>query len=773
MRMKLGMMSLCAMFVLVCAQDGREVAADLRAKDPKVRLQALKEIAQLAPDKAEKALVHALSDDDWEVSLAAAETLADHASSKAAFTGLVELALEAPCRKISTAAARALAKVDGAGAAEELEKSLAGKSAERALFALRALYQALDRPPAASSRLVRMATENESEHHQLALETLAASMRAADIQAYGELLRAGSRSDHALVLEATVPASDCELARAAWVTLAGESNAIVERRLLRLVAAAVRSGGSGSDAEGRLRAFREKIGATAVTPGRWARLARELAKASGIAKDVLREIVQLDLARTESDARAAAAASLGTLGEESDAEALATLVSKDADAEVRRRALRALGDLDAALAPAWQAAAIAALASDPDARTRETAAVALGAPAHVEASAALVRALADPDWGVAVCAAVSLGKTGSPEAREALELLLTHADWRMRGAAVIALGFVRSLQSVPALIERIEDAEPAVSRSAFEILAGLAGRRDIERKIPPWKQWWSENHTRLQWKPDVDLAARYERYGYAVPLKEIYVGLDVVVLESRGDHIEEVLKDLTIEYRKTAGAGVHAAELHPAALFFANCTGEIEEGDVERLAWFVRTGGALFSSCWALSETVERIYPGVVRKLPTQAEVLDDVPAHAAGTSSPFLEGVFPPGVEPVYHLEGAHLIEVLEPEWAEVLIDSPECLERHGGGELAAWFPAGHGMILDSVNHFDLQGLETAAQLETAEERQAWAIDHMALEWERWRATRKEKFWGNALRASEAIHDLSTFRFVTNFVRQRRIAAR
>ena len=81
--------------------------------------------------------------------------------------------------------------------------------------------------------------------------------------------------------------------------------------------------------------------------------------------------------------------------------------------------------------------------------------------------------------------------------------------------------------------------------------------------------------------------------------------------------------------------------------------------------------------------------------------------------------------------------------------------------------------MILDSVNHFDLQGLETASQLETAEERQAWAIDHMGLEWERWRATRKEKFWGNALRASEAIHDLSTFRFVTNFVRQRRIAAR
>jgi hypothetical protein len=81
--------------------------------------------------------------------------------------------------------------------------------------------------------------------------------------------------------------------------------------------------------------------------------------------------------------------------------------------------------------------------------------------------------------------------------------------------------------------------------------------------------------------------------------------------------------------------------------------------------------------------------------------------------------------------------------------------------------------MILDSVNHFDLQGSRPRPSCETAEERQAWAIDpRRSLEWERWRATRKEKFWGNALRASEAIHDLSSFRFVTNFVRQRRIAA-
>ncbi len=772
--MKMGLTWLCAtLAVFLCAQDGREVEAELRAKDPRVRIEALGKLQALAPEKAEKALVHALSDEDWEVVYVAAHTLGERGGGKAASGELLDLALRAPCKRVAIAAAASLAKVDAAGGAEALEKALGGKSVEPALAALRVLFGVLDQPPPAGTRLVRLAGDSESEFHGLALQALVAGMRAPEESAYRELLGASRKSDRAAVLEATVPSSDLVLARAAWQALASEMNAIVERRLLRLVVDSIRARNEALSAVQLLHSFREQVAAIAAAPGRWARLARELSIGGGIEPAALREVAELDLARTEPGAREAAVVALGGLGEAGDAEALAERVSKDPDAGVRRLALRALGNLDAERAPIWRAVAITALAGDPDARVRETAAVALGTPAQAGASTALATALGDRDWGVAVCAAVSLGKTGAENGREALVRLLDHADWRMRGAGVVALGHLRSLETVPALIERLEDPEPAVARSAFEILAGLAGRGDIERKSQAWKEWWNENRARVHWKPDLDLAKRYERYGYAVPLKEIYAGLDVVVLESRGDHIEEVLTDLAIDHRKTAGAGVAAAGLHRDALFFANCTGEIEEADAERLAWFVRAGGALFSSCWALSETIERVYPGVLRKLETQAEVLDDVPAHAARPSSPFLEGVFPPDVEPVYHLEGAHLIEVLDPEWAEILIDSPECMERHGGGELAAWFPAGHGMIMDSVNHFDLQGLETAAQLETAEQRQAWAIDHMGLDWERWRATRKEKFWGNALRASEAIHDLSTFRFVTNFVRERRIAGR
>jgi hypothetical protein len=162
-----------------------------------------------------------------------------------------------------------------------------------------------------------------------------------------------------------------------------------------------------------------------------------------------------------------------------------------------------------------------------------------------------------------------------------------------------------------------------------------------------------------------------------------------------------------------------------------------------------------------------------VRKLETRDEVLDRVVATPWAKASPYLAGVFDGGVRPIYSLVGAHLVEVLEPERVEVLIDSAECAEKWGGGNLACWFAEGHGKILDSVNHFDLQGLEEAPGLKTSEDRMAYAMDHMGTTFEKIRATSQEKFWDSNPRASKEIRDLSVFKLITNFVRLRRIEGR
>jgi hypothetical protein len=264
---------------------------------------------------------------------------------------------------------------------------------------------------------------------------------------------------------------------------------------------------------------------------------------------------------------------------------------------------------------------------------------------------------------------------------------------------------------------------------------------------------------------------RAKKYGYAVADAEIYRGLDVVVFKCRGDHIEQLLEKLKISHRATEKGQVLAAGVHPEAIFVSNCTGELGPADLEPLQWFVRTGGSLFGSCWALSETIAKIQPGVVQMAPTPDQVLDNVRALPCRPDSPLLDGVFPPAVVPIYHLEGAHLIQVLDQERCEVLIDSPDAAERHGCGNLAAWFHVGHGVLFDSANHFDLQGLAGTNSLRTDKERQAYAVDHMGLSFADWRATRSEGYWKNPLKAGKSVPDLSAFRLLTNFVRSKRMA--
>jgi hypothetical protein len=262
---------------------------------------------------------------------------------------------------------------------------------------------------------------------------------------------------------------------------------------------------------------------------------------------------------------------------------------------------------------------------------------------------------------------------------------------------------------------------------------------------------------------------KLKQYGNAVPDAEIYQGLDVLVFKSRGDHIEQLLARLEIDHRETEAGKVTEAGPHPEGIFVSNCSGEVTRDDIEPLAWFVRTGGALFGSCWALTETIGRIAPGVARGV--HKDLIDDVRALPVRTDSPLLNGVFPPSVVPIYHLEGPHLIEVLDTERCEVLIDSPDAAERHGCGNLAAWFFSGHGVVFDSVNHFDLQGLEAAKDLKKDKDRQAYAVDHMGLSFAKWRETRTEGYWKSATKAKENVPDLSAFRLLMNFVRAKRMA--
>lgn len=760
------------------AQAG-DPAKALKSKEVAERLAAIDGLRASQDPQVEKLLIGAVADKDWEVSERAVLALGER-GSKACAAALVRLSVDGDIVRLRRAAARSLAKVAPAEGVEGLLKLLSGKVALRACEALVIVGQSEE---ASSGGDVAAAISKALRSKDIAVRRAAAGgfglIGQATAQEELPRLIAGEDAElAALVLDGIAAHPRLHLAAGLLGALrVAQMPDVLERRALNAAAASLAAFEVAGKPELALREWEAHVAAgPAASPEAEARHARLCAAVTnacaGNAPLVAAVAVEWRklLDSPQAKARKAALAHGLRAGLAEFREPVAALAVKDSDATVRALALvewvRSASAIDADL----RNVLLDRLANDSDASVREAAAVALGVPNLEGAALGLTRALTDADAHVAICAAVSLGKTRDPAALAPLVERLAAADWRTRASAAVGLTWIRQKDAFPALIQALGDADPSVRRTAQTFLEShLNAKLGSDRGA--WEAWWKEHGARVQIVDPEEARKRRERYGYAPKTAAVFEDLDVVVLESRGDHIERLLDHLKIQHRRTQAAAVAEAALHPGAIYVSNCTGEIEAKDVERLDWYVRAGGYLFGSCWSLTETIERIQPGILRHLETQGEVLDDVVAKPVDSANPYLKDVFGPDVEPIYHLEGAHLIEVLEPELCEVLIDSPQALERWGGGNLAASFRLGHGLVLDSVNHFDLQGLEVAPGVRSAADRVAFAFDRMGMDYETWRRTQGEKWWDNALKASQNVFDFSALQFVTNFVRVKRLS--
>ncbi len=744
---------------------------DLKSKDVQKRLAAVDALG--ADEKGEKALLAVLKDkkEDWEVLVAAAKVLAQHGSA-ASTDELVKLSFDAPIRALRLAAARTLAKLAPKAGAEALLKKATG---DDALAALESLEQLLSETQEALELkgLEKLVERSKSPAvRAAAVRTLVHNHRADRAAVLEKALAADSVAQQCAALDVCCadPRADCATVLTTFLGKSGISD-LAERRAERALALAPPAELSAlqplaNSKDGAASAHCARV--IAALPATVAAPARLLALGPC-------------LEHKQVGARAAAGQALAAIGGADARTRAAALFDGDREARVRLAALESLVALSTEADEADLGTRLCArLGLESDAGVRERIAVHLGRKGLLAAVEPLAHALEDPQWGVAVCAAVSLGRTQTGPAVDRLVRLLKESkDWKLRGAAATGLGQSYVIACLAPLAEALADPDKSVAATAQAYLVSLT-LQPLPPKADVWKDWLAKNASKLELhdpKTREAIAQRERERGTFVDsrardleLLRIFKDLALFVLDSRGDHIQISLGRLKIQHTLTQAGRVNELALQPDGLFVANCTGEIEEKDVERLSWFVRAGGHLFGSCWALTETINRIAPGVIQKAETASEVLDHVPAEPAGVASRFLEGVFGRDVQPIYELEGAHLIEVQDPERAQVLIDSPLCAEHWGAGDLAAWYSVGHGLILDSVNHFEAQGLELAEGLKTREDRQAYALDHMGLSWADLRATRDEKFWDNSLRASEKIADLSVFRLVTNFVERWRI---
>jgi HEAT repeat protein len=764
---------------LLAFQAGQAVPLDpakgIVSKDPELRLAAVRALAEGVQPEAEKLLLGVLDDEDWEVASIAAAELGELGAKKAV-KPLLALALEGPVRGRRRAAAGALAAIDAQAAYDKLVKELDGDHALRAGEALVVLGPALA-PGQKTKELEALLAGREQGPRRFAaraLLALAGPERAARLEKFladpdlalqaGAIETAGKLGDARLlppladrlgspVLEDFLERRLREALRTLLEALAGEAEALAARV----------EHTCASSPSARARAAR-LFGA----------LASERDGVRALPAAAAEALLARGLADQERAVRAAAAAALARIGSESALDLVAARAAEEGDARARRTELTLLAHARGAKHAGTRERLLAGL-GHAEALVRERAAVLLGVRGVPEAVEPLERTLADPDWTVVTAAAVSLGKTEHEESAPALIALFERGadDWRTRASAVAGLVRLRARAGVPLLIAALADEEALVARTAHEFLCEIAHER-LEPKPALWTKWWEANQPKVRLSIPAEVLERRKQLAYVRTPEELFsgtfMGVDVLVLQSRGDHIENVLDELGVTHRRTSSGQLNGAGLHPTGVFVANCSGEITKDERERLRWFVRAGGALFGSCWALRETIQDLEPGLLRAADTRGEVVGEAAAYPADAGGRQLEGIFTNDTRPLFHLEGAHLVEVLDPEEVEVLIDSPQVGQAYGCANLAAWFALGHGVVLDSANHFEGQGFKTAT-LGEPEQRMAFAVEHLGLDYAKLRQLRKEKFWSKTSAAAEHVKDLAVFRLITNFVWLKRLA--
>jgi HEAT repeat protein len=750
------------LFLLLLA----DADALLASRDVESRLAGIEQIRKEGHPEAEALLQKAVKDRDWEVIHKAVEALATRGSRKS--TGLLlGVAVKGPIRKVRRAAAAALQRIDPEAAAASLAKKLKGETVIRAAEALEVIAH-----PSAGPALEKAVKKPDSAARGHALLALGALRDEKRIKFFTGYLRDPDISVRAAAAEALARVGRSRAIGPLREGLSDERmTAVMERRHIAAIRTLLLA---EPDAEKRALAARMLVtslgmGGKPKVEAAYARLLGWLGRKdqpAGPVDDYARALKNVGLTHSDATVRSAAVAALARLGRAADR--LTDVARSDVSKRVRFHALRAVVGLQGEEALDLL---LDRLKNDRAVSVREEAAFLCGRRKFKAAVPSLAHALKDRAWEVCVSAAVSLGKLRAPEGVQPLQRLLKEKDWRRRGAGVVGLGWIQQNVAVDALIGMLRDKEIAVSKTALEFLRHMSGQA-LEARQKTWRAWWAKSYQSFTFRDPGEEARQAKKYGYAVTRRGVYEDLDIVVLQTRkgGDNIQFLLEDYGIEHRIIRAASVKKVGLHPHALFVANCPGEITNSDVERLQWYVRAGGYLFASCWALTHTVQAAFPEVVQKLHTRAQIVDTVGAEKCPSNSPLIEGVFDGVTLPLYELMGSHVIDVLDPERFEVLIDSPECATRWGDGNLAGWFTIGHGLILDSANHFDLQGM-SQQRLRDEKERMAFAVDHLGYDYKELRKLRGEGVFAKQPLAIKRTRDLSIFRFITTFVRQKRLA--
>ena len=189
---------------------------------------------------------------------------------------------------------------------------------------------------------------------------------------------------------------------------------------------------------------------------------------------------------------------------------------------------------------------------------------------------------------------------------------------------------------------------------------------------------------------------------------------DIVVVRGGYDRVQDVLKALKVEHVVVPPRLVASIPLMSTQTLMINCPGRLSKAGIKKVQRFVKTGGFLVTTDWAI-DLLPRAFPGHVKR--GKRNTRDDVvKVQIHDDDAPLLKNIKGMNENPRWWLEGSsYPIHVLNKQKVKVLIDSKEMRKKYGHAPIAISFPYDDGKVLHMTSHFYLQQAKLRSRKEKA----------------------------------------------------------
>lgn len=173
---------------------------------------------------------------------------------------------------------------------------------------------------------------------------------------------------------------------------------------------------------------------------------------------------------------------------------------------------------------------------------------------------------------------------------------------------------------------------------------------------------------------------------------------DIVVVQGTYDHIEKLLGTISVPYTLIQSEGIKS--YNGGRVMFVNCMTYDNGAPVNAVSSFVKEGGRLVTTDWALG-LVQKAFPGKLTKIKDTVDDVVEIECHT-DIARRFV-GLNYAQCHPKWWLEGSsHVYDI--GNGVTPIITSEEMETKYGKPYVAVGFAAGKGEVFHFISHLELQ---------------------------------------------------------------------